>query len=60
MRDNHDPIENLKEIFIKKKFALEEDLKNIDKEIRARVEEAVEFSKNSSEPDPEELYTDEY
>lgn len=60
MRDNHDPIENLKEILIKKKFASEEDLKNIDKEIRAEVEEAVEFSKNSSEPDPKELYTDIY
>ena len=30
----------------------------MDKEVRKIVEDAVEFSKNSPEPDEKELYTD--
>jgi pyruvate dehydrogenase E1 component alpha subunit len=38
----------------------EDDLKEIDKEIRARIGEAAEFAQNSPEPEPAELWTDIY
>jgi len=40
--------------------ASDEDLKAIDKEIKAIVNEAAEFAKDSPEPDPAELWTDIY
>lgn len=60
VKDNSDPIENLKTIILKKKFSTEEELKAIDKEIRAEVNQAAEFAQNSSEPEPSELMTDIY
>ncbi|QUL38669.1 pyruvate dehydrogenase (acetyl-transferring) E1 component subunit alpha [Erythrobacter sp. JK5] len=56
-RDHHDPIEGLKKVLIEQGKS-EEDLKAIDKEIRARVAEAADFAENSPEPEPSELYTD--
>ena len=60
MKDQKDPIEQIREVILKKNYATEDELKEIDKEIRSRIEEAVEFSKNSNEPDPSELYTEIY
>ena len=34
------------------------ELKEIDKEVRAVVNEAAEFAQSDPEPDPSELYTD--
>ena len=56
-RDHHDPIERLKKELIEA-GKTEEDLKAIDKAIRARVAEAADFSESSPEPEPSELYTD--
>ena len=56
-RDHHDPIERLKKELIET-GKTEEDLKTIDKAIRARVAEAADFSETSPEPAPGELYTD--
>ncbi|MEO0700062.1 MAG: thiamine pyrophosphate-dependent enzyme, partial [Pseudomonadota bacterium] len=56
-RDHHDPIEGLKKTLIEG-GKTEEDLKAIDKAIRARVAEAADFAESSPEPDPPELYTD--
>jgi pyruvate dehydrogenase E1 component alpha subunit len=42
------------------KHATEDDLKAIDKEIKAIVNEAAEFSKESPEPALDELWTDIY
>ena len=39
-------------------LATEDDLKAIDKDIRAVVNIAAEFATESPEPDPAELYTD--
>ena len=39
-------------------FATEDALKDLDKEIKAIVKEAADFSLESPEPAPEELYTD--
>ena len=43
---------------IKAKSTIDEDLKKIDKEIKARVKESAEFAQESPELPPEELWTD--
>ena len=48
-RDTKDPIEGLKKVLIEKGKS-EDDLKAIDKTIRARVAEAADFAENSPEP----------
>lgn len=60
MRDTRDPIENLKNIIIENKYASEEKLKEMDKNIRDWVNSAAEWAKNSPEPDASELFTDIY
>jgi pyruvate dehydrogenase E1 component alpha subunit len=60
MRDERDPIEQVREILLTGKHATEEDLKTIDKEIKAVVNESAEFAKTSPEPALEELWTDIY
>ncbi|MFT3986773.1 MAG: pyruvate dehydrogenase (acetyl-transferring) E1 component subunit alpha [Aestuariivirga sp.] len=60
MREEHDPIEQVKARIIKQGFATEDDLKKIDADIRVVVTEAAEFAQNDPEPDPSELYTDIY
>ncbi|WP_029065402.1 pyruvate dehydrogenase (acetyl-transferring) E1 component subunit alpha [Labrenzia sp. DG1229] len=58
MRTEHDPIEQVRSRLIEKGWAGEDDLKTIDKDVRARVAEAAEFAQNDPEPDASELYTD--
>ncbi|WP_281930692.1 pyruvate dehydrogenase (acetyl-transferring) E1 component subunit alpha [Roseibium album] len=58
MRTEHDPIEQVRSRLIEKGSASEDDLKAIDKDVRARVAEAAEFAQNDPEPDASELYTD--
>jgi pyruvate dehydrogenase E1 component alpha subunit len=60
MRTEHDPIDNIKKLLEAKGLSSEEAMKAIDKETRFIVDEAVEFAKNSPEPDAGELYTDIY
>ncbi len=60
MREEHDPIEQVKARLIKGKVASEDDLKKIDAEIRAVVTEAAEFAQGDPEPDVSELWTDVY
>ena len=60
MREEHDPIEQVKARILNGKMASEDELKRIDSEIRAIVTEAAEFAQNDPEPDPSELYTDIY
>lgn len=55
-----DPIEQVKETILKKKYAKEADLEKIDEDVKAQVDEAVEFAENSEFPDPSELYADNY
>ena len=56
-REHRDPIEGLKKTLIEQGSS-EDDLKAIDKDIRARVSDAADFAENSPEPDKAELYTD--
>jgi pyruvate dehydrogenase E1 component alpha subunit len=58
MRAEHDPIEQVRVRLLEKKWLSEDDLKQIDKEIKAVVNEAAEFAQSSPEPDPSELWTD--
>ncbi|WP_370446600.1 pyruvate dehydrogenase (acetyl-transferring) E1 component subunit alpha [Pseudovibrio sp. Ad37] len=58
MRSEHDPIEQVRARLLEKEWASEDDLKAIDKEVRAVVAASAEFAQNDPEPDPSELYTD--
>ncbi|HBK90502.1 MAG TPA: pyruvate dehydrogenase (acetyl-transferring) E1 component subunit alpha, partial [Parvularcula sp.] len=58
MRENNDPIKRCEARILDGKHASEADLKAIDAEIKAIVKEAADFSLESPEPDPSELYTD--
>ena len=59
IRDEKDPIEHVRKLLIEMGVA-EDDLKAIDKEVRAQVNEAAEFAQESPEPDVSELWTDVY
>jgi len=58
MRTEHDPIEQVRARLLEKGWASEDELKQIDKDIRATVAEAAEFAQTDPEPDPSELWTD--
>ena len=57
-RSERDPIDMAKARLLDEKWANEDDLKAIDKEIKAIVLDSAEFAQTSPEPDPSELYTD--
>ena len=57
MKEERDPITQVKDMMQEKGLS-EEDLKEIDKEIKAIVNEAADFSQESPEPHPDELWTD--
>jgi pyruvate dehydrogenase E1 component alpha subunit len=58
MRQEHDPIDRLRERLLSEKHIDENGLKNIDREVKDLVSQATEFAQASPEPDPAELYTD--
>ena len=58
MRSRHDPIDHIKTLLIDGGHVSEDDLKAIDKKIKAVVNDAAEFAKASPQPDPSELWTD--
>ena len=58
MREQHDPIDQLKEKLLADGLIDEAGLKDLDREVKAVVTEAAEFSQSSPEPDPSELWTD--
>ena len=60
MRSEKDAIEHVRELLLQGGHASDEDLKAIDKEIKAEVNAAAEFSKESPEPSVDELWTDIY
>ena len=60
MREERDPIEQVRAILLEGKHASEEDLKAIDKEIKDIVNQAADFSRESPEPHLDELWTDIY
>jgi len=60
MREEHDPIEQVKARLLKSNRASEEELKKIDAEIRDIVTKASDFATNDPLPDESELWTDIY
>jgi len=60
VREERDAIEHVRELLLQGKHASEDALKAIDKEIKAVVNEAAEYSKTSPEPQLSELWTDIY
>src|SRR5579863_2534473 len=60
MRQEHDPIDQMKNRLMEASLADEAKLKQIDKDIKDIVTAAAEFAQDSPEPDPSELWTDVY
>ena len=58
MRSEQDPIEQVKARLLDKKWASEDELKALDKEVRDIVADAAEFAQTVPEPDVSELWTD--
>ena len=57
-RSERDPIDMAKARLLDEKWVTEDELKAMDKEIKAIVLDSAEFAQTSPEPDPSELYTD--
>ncbi|WP_119307479.1 pyruvate dehydrogenase (acetyl-transferring) E1 component subunit alpha [Cohaesibacter haloalkalitolerans] len=60
MRNEHDPIEQVRQRLIDGGLASEDELKAIDKDIRAIVSDSADFAQTNPEPDESELWTDIY
>jgi len=58
VREHNDPIKRCEQRITDGGHATEEELKAIDKDIKVRVKAAADFSLQSPEPAPAELYTD--
>jgi pyruvate dehydrogenase E1 component alpha subunit len=58
IREEQDPIEQVRRRLLAEKHAGEDALKAIDAEVRAVINGAAEFAQSDPEPDPGELYTD--
>ena len=55
-----DPITYVKNILLDNKWMTKEEIKAVEKEVKAEVEEAVKFAEESPLPEPHELYEDVY
>ncbi|MCH7535515.1 MAG: pyruvate dehydrogenase (acetyl-transferring) E1 component subunit alpha, partial [Bacteroidetes bacterium] len=55
-----DPIEQVLETIVKKKYATKKEIVKIQKRVTEEVNKAVEFAEESPFPEPEELYEDVY
>jgi len=58
MRAEHDPIDQVKQRLLDASVMTEEEMKAIDKQVKATIAEAAKFAETSPEPEPSELYTD--
>lgn len=60
VREEKDPIDHVRDLLVQGKHATEDDLKTIDKEIKAVVNDSAKFAQESPEPVLSELWTDIY
>ena len=60
VKSHRDPIDHVRKLIVDGGHASEEELKDIDREIREIVVKSAEFSQQSPEPDRSELMTDIY
>jgi pyruvate dehydrogenase E1 component alpha subunit len=58
MREEHDPIEQVRRRLLDNRIVTEDELKKIDQSVREEINGAAEFAQTEPEPDPSELYTD--
>ena len=58
MREEHDPIEQVRRRLIDEWKISEDELKAVDSHVREIVNAAADFATTNPEPDPSELYTD--
>src|SRR5665213_2903382 len=58
VREKRDPIEHFGQKLVKNGVMSEDDIKMLDKDVRAIATKAAEFATESPEPGPAELYTD--
>ena len=58
VRSEQDPIEQVRARLLASGRNSEDELKTVDRDIRAIVNEAAEFAQNDPEPDPSEVWTD--
>lgn len=58
VRSERDPIDRVRLMLIDEKLVSEEELKQVDADVKAIVSEAAEFAQQCPEPDLAELYTD--
>lgn len=58
VKQERDPLDHFKTYMTQSLKITEAQIKSIEDDIKAIIAEAVEFAKNSPEPDPSELYTD--
>jgi len=58
VRQESDPLDTLRRYLTDNKLADDAVFKDLDREVKAVVTEAADFSQESPEPDPSELYTD--
>jgi pyruvate dehydrogenase E1 component alpha subunit len=59
-KETQDPIDNLRKFIFDKKISDEKDIFSIDKKIKLKIDEIVNFCNNSSDPDESELMTNIY
>ena len=60
IKEERDPIDNLRDLIIKNHNITEKKFKDIDKEVKISVTDAATFAVESPEPDISELWTDVY
>ena len=58
MRQEHDPIEQVRARLLNGKLVSEDELRTIDAEVRGIVNRAAEFAQSDEEPEESEVYTD--
>ncbi|KAL3751683.1 hypothetical protein ACJRO7_012503 [Eucalyptus globulus] len=60
VRQERDPIERIRKLVLSLDLATEKELKDIEKEVRKEVDDAIAQAKESPMPDPSELFTNVY
>ncbi|KAL9390343.1 hypothetical protein Peur_018948 [Populus x canadensis] len=60
VRQERDPIERIRKLIVTHDLATEKELKDIEKEVRKQVDEAIAQAKESPMPEPSELFTNVY
>ena len=58
MRQEHDPLEQVRARLLNGKLVSEDELRTIDAEVRGIVNRAAEFAQSDEEPEESEVYTD--